>query len=160
MHHVLEVRQHDARRRAEAAQFLIHLVQGAVGVRPLKDCLHPLGDIIQPQLDGLKRVKLRVSGSQAKPRASGRGRSGHHAGPERSQRPRARVVVDVVVTPPSLVAVLPEITAVAREDVGGQFLIVRPPGGAFGLELTPAGEQLIPLGCARIRTSVTCVLAH
>ena len=160
MHHVLKIRQHNAGCRAKAAQFFVHLVQGAVRVRPLKDYLHSLGDIIQPQLDGLIRVQLRISRRKAKPRASGRGRSGHHASPKRPQGPRTRVVVNVVVTPPSLVAVLPEVTAVARKDVGGQFLIVRPPGGAFGLELTPAGEQLIPLGCARIRTSVTCVLAH
>ena len=79
---------------------------------------------------------------------------------ERAERPRPGVVVDVVVASVALVAVLAEVAAVARQDVGGEFLPVRVPRRTFGLQLPPASEQLVPRRGVLVGLGVACVLAH
>ena len=160
MHHILLVRQQDRHASAERAEFLVHLVQGAVGVAALKHRLHSLGHIVQPFLDRLILIQPRVGGSKSEPRARRRRCARHHASTERAKRARASVVVDVVVTAPTLVAILAVEATVAGEQEIGDLLPVRPPACALRLQLTPAGEQLVTPRRVGIRLCVTSVLTH
>ena len=58
---ILKVGQHNTDSRSERSQFLIHLMQRPVGVRLLKNRLHPLRHRVQPQLHWRKCIQIRIS---------------------------------------------------------------------------------------------------
>ncbi len=148
----VEVGQDDGGRGAECAQLLVHLVQRPVGVRLLEDQVHPLGHVIEPELDGLIGVHVRVRRAETEPGPRRRGGAAHEPRAKRPQRPDAGVVIDVVVAPVALVAVLAEVAATARQKIGGNLLPMRNPGRPFGAQLPPPLDRplaLLVIACHR-----------
>jgi len=160
VNHIVEIGHDNRHRRAKCAQLFVHAVQTAIGVAALEHGLHALGHIIQPKLHRVIVVQAGIRRRKPEPwprRASG---TSHHARAQSAQRPGSRVVVDAVVSPPALVAILPEVPAIARQQEVRDLLPMRPPGGSLRLELAPSREQLIAARRSRIRTRVTNMLAH
>jgi len=122
--------------------------------------MRPIVPIIEPQLDGRERVEFGIGRGEPEPLACRTRGARHHACAQGAKRPRPGAVVDVVVPAVAAVAVLHEVAAVARQDVGREFLPVCIPRGAFALELPPTGEQSIPRGRVGVRGCVSGVLAH
>ena len=143
VNHIVKVLAYHRGPRAEGAKFFVPGVQCAIGVRSREDVEKESRHIGKPNLDGRVLIQLPVRSGKAKPGPRGRCGARHHPRTENPQGPRPGVVVDVVVPPPSLVAVLHEEPPGARQQKRTDLLPVHPPTGAFRLERTPPRDELV-----------------